>query len=50
MPTLFLFFAEAMCNFLAAQDTGLRGLHLSVQEEELLDAQFVNDIAMYLAG
>ena len=34
-PTLFLFFAEAMSSFLAAQDTGLQGLRLPVREDAL---------------
>ena len=33
-----------------AQETGLQGLRLPIQEEELLDAEFADDIAMYLAG
>ena len=49
-PTLFLFFAEAMSSFLAAQDSGLQGLRLPVREEELLDAEFADDTAAYLHG
>ena len=51
MPTLFLFFAEAMSSFLTAQDTGLQGLHLPSREEmELLDSEFVDDTTTYLHG
>ena len=49
-PTLFLFFAEAMSSFLVAQETGLQGLRLPIREEALLDAEFADDTAMYLAG
>ena len=49
-PTLFLFLAEAMSNFLSDQDTGLRGLRLPIRDEDLLDAEFADDTAMYLAG
>eukprot|EP00250_Pteridium_aquilinum_P022375 c25362_g1_i1 orf=3-2321(-) len=49
-PTLFLFFAEAMSSFLAAQHTGLQGLRLPIREEELLDSEFADDTAVYLRG
>ena len=49
-PTLFLFFAEAMSSFLASQEVGLQGLRLPIREEELLDAEFADDTAMYLQG
>ena len=49
-PTLFLFFVEAMSSFLASQEVGLQGLRLPIREEELLDAEFADDTAMYLQG
>ena len=49
-PTLFLFFVEAISSFLASREVGLHGLRLPIREEELLDAEFADDIAMYLHG
>ena len=49
-PFLFLFFAEAMSSFLSARDTGLQGLRLPIRDEEILDAEFADDTAMYLEG
>ena len=49
-PTLFLFFAEAMSSYLGSQRVGLKGLRLPLQEEELLDAEFADDTAVYLQG
>ena len=49
-PFLFLFFAEAMSSYLAARDVGLQGLSLPIREEELLDAEFADDTAMFLRG
>ena len=43
-------FAKAMSSFLVAQETGLQGLRLLIREEALLDAEFVDDTAMYLDG
>ena len=48
--TLFLFFAKAMGSILVAQDTSLWGLWLPIREEALLDAKFVDDMAVYLHG
>ena len=39
-----------MSNFLVAQETRLQGLRLPIREEALLDAEFADDTAMYLAG
>ena len=50
LTPLFLFFAEAMSSFLVAQETRLQGLRLPIREEALLDAEFADDTAMYLAG
>ena len=49
-PTLFLFFAEAMSSFWGSQGIGLTGLRLPVREEDLLDAEFADDTAVYLQG
>ena len=49
-PTLFLFFAEAMSSFLGDQGTGLQGLRLPIREDDLLDAEFADDTAVFLAG
>ena len=49
-PSLFLFFAEAMSCFLGDQGTGLQGLRLPIREEDLLDAEFADDTAVFLAG
>ena len=45
-PTLFLFFVEAMSSFFLVQDTGLQDLRLPMREEELSDAEFVDDRAV----
>ena len=39
-----------MSSFLVAQETGLQGLRLPIREEALLDAEFADDTAMYLAS
>lgn len=39
-----------MSSFLTAQDIGLQGLRLPLREEELLDAEFADDTAVYLHG
>lgn len=49
-PSLSLFFAKVMHYCLTAQETGLRGFRLPICEEDLLDAKFADDSAMYLAG
>ena len=49
-PTLFLFFAEAMSSFLGSQMVGLQGLRLPLCEEDMLDAEFADDTAVYLQG
>ena len=49
-PFLFLFFVEVMCTFLVAEDVGLRGLQMPIQEEALLDAEFADDTSLYLQG
>ena len=38
-----------MSSFLVTQETALQGLRLPIREEALLDAEFADDIAMYLA-
>lgn len=47
---LFIFFDEVMSGFLIAHDVGLQGLSLPILEEELPDAKFANDTAMFLTG
>ena len=49
-PFLFLFFAEAMSIYLTATTTGLQGLSLPVTGEEILDAEFADDIGLFLKG
>ena len=49
-PTLILVFVETTSSFLIYQDIGLRGLHLPLWEEDLLDAEFADDTVMYLAS
>ena len=49
-PTLFLFFSKAMSWYLSSCEVGLQGLRLPIQGEDLLDAEFADDTAMYLEG
>ena len=39
-----------MSYFLGDQGTGLQGLRLPIREEDLLDAEFADDTAVFLAG
>lgn len=49
-PTLFQFFTEAMSSFLGSSGIGLKGLRLPMREDELIDAEFADDTAVYLQG
>ena len=48
--TLFLFFVEAMSWYPSSCEVGLQGLRLPIRGEDLLDAEFADDTAMYLDG
>ena len=49
-PYLFLFFAEAMSRFLNHTDVGLRGLQIPPCPQDLIGAEFADDIGLYLNG
>ena len=49
-PYLFLFVAEAMSLFLRKSKVGLKGLSILTLKEEIVDAEFADDIALYLEG
>mgnify|MGYP000686322755 CR=1 FL=1 len=49
-PYLFLFFAEAMSSYIAADTVGLQGLHLSSATEDLLDLELADATSIYVQG
>ena len=49
-PFLFLLFSEAMHLFLTAQSTGLRGLAMPLNGQDILDSELADDTALYVDG